>query len=211
MRSTRVFCRLPGFRRRLGWRCRSLRAFCRFSPGFLRRRAFFLCSGRLFAVCSRWRTSLLIMHDRAGQRPAAPAQNSQADCKCEKNDGEPDCEAAHLAADTRAESGVEARATERAGKPAALGLLHEYYYDKNKARDEVDGCQHPDDEVHVLPLYRVSRDCAAPTMAAKESASRLAPPTRAPSISLCASSSAALSGLTLPPYWILSAEAVCSS
>ncbi len=40
---------------------------------------------------------------------------------------------------------------------------------------------------------------AAATIAANDSASRLAPPTSAPSMSGSASSSAALSGLTLPP------------
>ena len=40
---------------------------------------------------------------------------------------------------------------------------------------------------------------AAATIAANDSASRLAPPTSAPSTSGSASSSAALSGLTLPP------------
>ena len=37
------------------------------------------------------------------------------------------------------------------------------------------------------------------TIVAKECASRLAPPTRAPSMSSCAINSLALSGLTLPP------------
>ena len=51
---------------------------------------------------------------------------------------------------------------------------------------------------------------AARTIARKSPALRLAPPTRAPSMSGQASSSAALSGLTLPPYWTTTRAAVAS-
>jgi hypothetical protein len=45
-----------------------------------------------------------------------------------------------------------------------------------------------------------ARVAAAPTIAAKSDARRLAPPTSAPSISGWANSSAALVGVTEPPY-----------
>src|SRR3954469_9953345 len=46
------------------------------------------------------------------------------------------------------------------------------------------------------------RQAAARTIAANCSARRLAPPTSAPSSSGCDRSSLALSGVTLPPYWM---------
>ena len=57
---------------------------------------------------------------------------------------------------------------------------------------------------HLALTWRMSamlgNYVAAETIAAKESASRLAPPTSAPSISGCPRRVAALSGFTLPPY-----------
>ena len=61
----------------------------------------------------------------------------------------------------------------------------------------------PDDRAEPAGAQR-----AASTIRTKESASREAPPINPPSTSGCPNSSAALAGLTLPPYWIRSASAM---
>ena len=59
-------------------------------------------------------------------------------------------------------------------------------------------------------LPRAVTSWPALMMPRKSLAFRLAPPTRAPSMSGLASSSAALSGFTLPPYWTTTRAAVAS-
>src|SRR5262245_12981108 len=57
-------------------------------------------------------------------------------------------------------------------------------------------------------VIRAERQPAACTIAVKLSASRLAPPTRAPSMSGQARRSRAFSFVTLPPYWMRTVSAV---
>ena len=56
----------------------------------------------------------------------------------------------------------------------------------------------PDDEEHARPGHDQA-GANALTMAAKSAATRLAPPTSAPSMSGCSASESAFPGLTLPP------------
>jgi len=60
----------------------------------------------------------------------------------------------------------------------------------------------------VTSLYFLETAALFWTISEKESALRLAPPTKAPSTSGCFISSAALSGLTLPPYCMRMAPAI---
>src|SRR5580704_14082360 len=122
----------------------------------------------------------------------------------------------------RTESGLAACASERASEVSGLAALQENDDYQNEAvhheenREQRACPAKPDDDDRQTnqngnsPLHATWHfylPAQSLTMLANDLASRLAPPTSAPSISSCAINPCILSGLTLPPYRIRNAEA----
>src|SRR3989442_7559040 len=136
---------------------------------------------------------------RLAYHPAAALAAYQR--QAERGDGEDDGDRRRdLAQDGRRAHGAEDRlaagAAEGGADVRALARLQEHHADDGEGRHDVD-----DDEqrVHHSPLTAAPARAVFLTMAMKPGALRLAPPTRAPSISGSAASASALSAFTLPP------------
>jgi hypothetical protein len=123
-----------------------------------------------------------------------------------------------------AERGLGAAATESSGPVRSFSLLQKHNENQENANDNVENRQQSD---HIFLLLRPSlrlRPIALTLragltfaaahvylmMAANETASKLAPPTSAPSISSYFIRAEMFSGLTLPPYKMRSASAAAA-
>src|SRR5262249_51379498 len=109
-------------------------------------------------------------------------------CRCEPRE--------EVARATRAEERLAA-AAEHGAHVGAFAGLEEHHHDQEEAGEDVDG---GNDVVEEQGTHQ--RDSSNCTMRAKLAASRLAPPTSAPSMSTSVINASMLSGLTLPPYRI---------
>src|SRR4051812_14980662 len=121
-----------------------------------------------------------------------------------------DLAVAHLAlrqADGAAR-GVQARAPEARDEAVEGRRARELHRVPGAGRCEPPAVE--DDERDRARRHALATDAAAARIAAMLSTSRQAPPTSAPSTSGCDSSPAALSALTLPPYWMRISCAACS-
>ena len=153
--------------------------------------------------------------DAAEQRAAPVAEEGEAD-RAEHEEGAEN--RGRLGQDRRALAGAEGRlaaaATERARHVPTLALLQQDDDQEQEADQDVDGgdevVEHNDLVYRGPPPVRPGRlvprrgnhfraAWKLVTILAKPCGSRLAPPTRAPSMSRSAARAATLSGLTLPP------------
>ena len=98
----------------------------------------------------------------------------------------------------RTKQAARGTAAERSAHVGTLAVLHEHQANHDQRGEELDAKHEVQPDLHIGFLSKKSQP-AARQMATKSAAFNDAPPIRPPSMSGCAKSVAALSGLTLPP------------